>query len=137
MFVDSTEPGTIFQALKIHLEGEGIGVERVWLHKRGGQGAATRRRHPHYARGGDYLVADRFDTPLVSVERKTLHDLARSASLDNPEDGAPRIFRQLRELGANPMPILLLEGPQASSTSVWNPCFSVCSFGVSDRGSRS
>lgn len=112
ILVDATEPGQIYQRLRWRIQeaGEPVEVERTWLHKRAGRAAAQRERTPHYASGADYLILDKFDIPLVSIERKTLHDLAKSASLDRAKDKQPRIFRQAQDLAASPLPILLLEG---------------------------
>lgn len=105
--VDVTEPGALIQT--ITQLARGIEVRRSILHKREGQGASMRENHPLYGLGADYVITDDADVPLAAIERKTLEDLARSLSLP-PAGGSPRVFRQIKDLTAHPMPILLLEG---------------------------
>ncbi len=107
--MDVTEPGAIYQPLAQRAGAGGMAVRRTVLHKRDGLGGSAREHHPFYGLGADYVIADDRDVPACAIERKTLEDLARSASIQNPLE-PPRIFRQLQDLTCHPLPLLLLEG---------------------------
>lgn len=108
IFVDVTEPGPLFQSLRARAEPAGIPVQRTVLHKRPGQGAALRGHHPFYGMGADFLVVDDGLTPVAAIERKTLEDLTRSATVGKEQ--SRQLFRKVKDLLHHPMPILLLEG---------------------------
>lgn len=114
VYVDITEPGAVFHTIHRRGQEEGIDVERTVLHKREGKGGSMRADHPFYGMGADFVVADDKDLPLVGIERKTMEGLARSISLDEEEDGAPKIFRQLGDLMVHPTRLLMLEGRPSS-----------------------
>lgn len=111
IFVDSNEPGAIAQDLARRGLAAGFRVERTMLHKRVGLGGALRERHPLYGLGADFIVTDHGGEPVAAIERKTLEDLAKSATIRDPRvpEGS-KLFRQLRDLLALPMPTLILEG---------------------------
>jgi len=114
IFVDSTEPGIVFQDISRRGAAAGIAVERTILHKREGLGGSAREEHPFYGLGADFIIADATRVPLAAIERKTLEDLAKSAAIhDGRAAEGTKIFRQLRDLMVHPMPVLMLEG-QAS-----------------------
>lgn len=109
--IDTTEPGLVFHALEHRARQEGIALVRSMLHKRSGLGGSALERHPFYGRGADFIIADNGDIALAAIERKTLDDLAKSVVLR--DDRAPegrKLFRQLRDLKAHPMPVLVVEG---------------------------
>jgi hypothetical protein len=111
IYIDSTEPGVLFQDLTRRASVAGISVERTILHKREGLGGSARERHPFYGLGADFVIADSYGIALAAIERKTLEDFAKSAGIkDNRAPEGAKLFRQLRELCAHPMPVLVLEG---------------------------
>lgn len=114
IYADITEPARHVHDVAREAALWGIDVHRTILHKRAGHGGGLRARHPFYGAGADYVIANDHRVPLAAIERKSMADLARSITLSDPGKG-PRIFRQLRDLAANPLPILLLEGPASAA----------------------
>ena len=109
--VDTTEPGVLVQDLTRRAALHGIRVQRSILHKREGLGGSAREEHPFYGLGADYVVCDEENIALAAVERKTLEDLAKSAAIRDPRvNEGTKLFRQLRDLLAHPLPVLILEG---------------------------
>lgn len=111
IFVDITEPGMLVHHLAMKGNACGIRVERTILHKRGGLGAPAREKHPFYGLGGDYLICDDELNVACAIEQKSFDDLAKAITLDGDPARRPRLFRQVTDLVAHPLPILLLEGP--------------------------
>ena len=109
IYIDATEPGAFLLGVRKHAERAGIPVQRTLLHKREGIGASLRERHPLYGSGCDVIITDDALVPTCAMERKTLDDLARSATVGRDTE-APRFFRQMKDLARQPTPLLLLEG---------------------------
>lgn len=109
IYADITEPARLVHYMGREGVRWGIDVHRTILHKRAGLGASARPRHPLYGAGADYVVTDNAGFPVAAIERKSLDDLAKTITLAEPGKGS-KIFRQLRDLVHQPLPILLLEG---------------------------